>query len=53
MQVDLGSILTSAQEMDSASGEVGGGVVGMIVLDDRGLLVASEGDCPTCRQSII
>ena len=43
METDLSSILTSAQEQ--TSGDDDGGVVGMIVLDDRGLLVAAEGQC--------
>ena len=41
MEADLSSILSSAQEL--TSGDADGGVVGMIVLDDRGLLVATEG----------
>ena len=41
MEADLSSILSSAQDQTSGDGE--GGVVGMIVLDDRGLLVSSEG----------
>ena len=43
METDLSSILTSAQEQTSDADD--GGVVGMIVLDDRGLLVATEGEC--------
>ena len=41
MEADLSSILSSAQDL--TSGDADGGVVGMIVLDDRGLLVAAEG----------
>ena len=43
METDLSSILASAQEQTSDDDD--GGVVGMIVLDDRGLLVATEGEC--------
>ena len=43
METDLSSILTSAQEQ--TSGDDDGGVVGMIVLDERGLLVVTKGEC--------
>ena len=43
MEADLSSILSSAKEQTSGNDD--GGVVGMIVLDDRGLLVAAEGQC--------
>ena len=46
MEVDLGSILKSAQQLSSVDGEGVGGVVGLVVLDDRGLLVSAEGNCP-------
>ena len=46
MEVDLGSILKSAQQLSSVDGEGVGGLVGLVVLDDRGLLVSTEGNCP-------
>ena len=50
MEVNLRDILQSAQQQDSEDNEGAGGaggVLGLVVLDEKGLLVAAEGDCPS------